>query len=156
MEVEGILHAHFTQLGLDDELARSISSRMMTNANGSLEPFLLKHHFEAFDPGSSRPYVSCFTLGLAYFLGGFVALAPYLAVPPNKVLTGLWWSIGVMAVVLCIFGYSKTCLVRGWSGRSNVLAGFRGAVQMLAVGAIAAGAAVGLVRAIETGNHFNG
>ena len=85
-----------------------------------------------------------------------MALAPYLAVPHDEVLRGLWWSIGVMAVVLCIFGYTKTCFVRGWCGRSNILAGFKGAVQMLAVGAIAAGAAVGLVRAIETGNHFNG
>lgn len=141
-------------LDLDEEMSQRIAHVLASKDNAGLETFILKHHFDAIDPGTSRPFVAGFTLGLAYFVGGFIALVPYLAVPRNEVLTGLWWSIGLMGVVLLVFGYVKTCLVRGWHGFANVLAGIRGAIQMLAVGAIAAGAAVGLVRAIEHGGQY--
>ena len=58
-----------------------------------------------------------------------------------------------MALVLLVFGYVKTCVVRGWQGRDNRIAGIIGGFQMLAIGAVAVGAAVGLVRAIEQGHR---
>lgn len=59
-----------------------------------------------------------------------------------------------MAFVLLVFGYVKTGVVRGWSGSGNVLAAVKGSVQMLIVGAVAAGAAVGLVKALNTAEHL--
>jgi vacuolar iron transporter family protein len=118
-----------------------------------LKGFLMRHHFEAAQPETSRPYISALTLGLAYFVGGFIPLIPYLIVARDEVLLGLWWSIGVMVVVLLVFGYVKTCVVRGWQGRENRIAGIIGGLQMLAIGTIAVGAAVGLVRAIEQGHR---
>ena len=56
-----------------------------------------------------------------------------------------------MIIALFAFGWVKTCVVRGWGGRSNIVAAIRGGMQMVFVGGIAAGAAVGLVRAISDG-----
>jgi VIT1/CCC1 family predicted Fe2+/Mn2+ transporter len=77
---------------------------------------------------------------------------PYFFI--GKVDEALWVSVGLMAFVLLVFGYAKTGVVRGWSGRENVLAGCKGSVQMLVVGAVAAGAAVGLVRALNRAGHL--
>ena len=119
----------------------------------TLREFLMRNHFDEAEPPDSRPWISALTLAVAYFSGGFIPLIPYFAVAKNEVLTGLWWSIGVMAIVLLIFGYVKTGIVRGWRGQANVVASVRGAIQMLIVGAAAAGAAVGLVRAINRGTQ---
>jgi vacuolar iron transporter family protein len=54
-----------------------------------------------------------------------------------------------MALVLVVFGYVKTCVVRGRHGKDNVVARPRGALQMLAVGIFAAGAAVGSARLVN-------
>jgi VIT1/CCC1 family predicted Fe2+/Mn2+ transporter len=111
--------------------------------------FLMQNHYQAAKPDTSRPYLSALTLGLAYFVGGFIPLIPYFLVPRQDVLAGLWWSIGLMGLVLMVFGYVKTGVVRGWSGRENYQACTGGALQMLVVGVLAAGAAVLLVRLIN-------
>lgn len=59
-----------------------------------------------------------------------------------------------MGITLLVFGYVKTCIVVGWSGRKNILSGVKGGLQMLLVGAAAAGAAIGLVKAIERGEAY--
>ena len=56
-----------------------------------------------------------------------------------------------MAFALFIFGWVKTGVVGGWRGRENVFKGLKGGLQMVVVGGVAAGAAVGLVRAINHG-----
>lgn len=75
-------------------------------------------------------------------------LIPYFCVQRNQVYVALYWSIGVMAVALFAFGWVKTGVVIGWRGKENVWAGSKGALQMVMIGGAAAGAAVGLVRAI--------
>ncbi len=61
-----------------------------------------------------------------------------------------------MAFALFSFGWVKTAVVRGWSGSENRLAALRGAVEMVVVGGVAAGAAVGLVKAINSGFIVDG
>lgn len=75
-------------------------------------------------------------------------LIPYFCVQRSEVYLALYWSIGVMAVALFAFGWVKTGVVIGWRGKDNVWAGIKGALQMVMIGGAAAGAAVGLVRAI--------
>lgn len=50
-----------------------------------------------------------------------------------------------MIIALFGFGYVKTCFVCGWNGGGRVWAGVRGGVEMVFVGGLAAGAAMGLV-----------
>jgi vacuolar iron transporter family protein len=116
--------------------------------------FLMDFHHKEQLPTLSRAYKTAATLALSYFLGGLIPLIPYFIVERHEVLTALWWSIGVMGITLLVFGYSKTCIVVGWSGWRNIMAGSKGGLQMLFVGAAAAGAAVGLVRAIEQGGIY--
>jgi vacuolar iron transporter family protein len=111
------------------------------------------HHKESL-PTMSRAYKSAVTLALSYFLGGLIPLIPYFIVPKSAVLTALWWSIGIMGITLLAFGYVKTCIVIGWWGGRNILAGAKGGLEMLLVGAAAASAAIGLVKAIERGGAF--
>ncbi|KAK5743132.1 Protein ccc1 [Elasticomyces elasticus] len=105
-------------------------------------------HFQHSQPeqASSRAITCALTIALGYFLGGFIPLIPYVLVGKDEVLLALWWSLGVMAVSLFAFGYSKTCFVSGWKGSKNVRDGVKGGIQMVLVGGAAAGCAMGLVR----------
>lgn len=71
----------------------------------------------------------------------------------DDVHRALIWSIGIMVFALFVFGYTKTCFVIGWAGRTNMLKGVRGGVEMVVVGSVAAGAAMGLVVAFD---HYSG
>ena len=104
-------------------------------------------------PKSSRPLTSAITIALGYFLGGFVPLIPYFCVKREEVLLALWWSIGTMVIALFAFGWIKTGVVSGWRGKRNILTCTQGALQMVLLGGICAGVAVGLVRLINLGYH---
>ena len=109
----------------------------------------MRFHHQASEPDTSRPVVCAITIAAGYFFGGFIPLLPYIILRNGKILTALWWSIGVMVVALFAFGWGKTGIVVGWRGKQNVIAGFKGAMQMTIIGSVAAGAAIGLVRAID-------
>ncbi|KAK4943212.1 Protein ccc1 [Elasticomyces elasticus] len=139
---------YFEQFGLSTEDTKRVAGHIKASTPG-LKEFLMQNHFHAAKPDTGRPYLSALTLGFSYFIGGFLPLIPYFIVPRDNVLAGLLWSMGFMCVVLLIFGYMKTGVVRGWTGKENYQACSGGALQMLVVGIIAAGAAVGLVRLIN-------
>lgn len=141
---------YFEQFGLSPEETKRVAEHIKASTP-MFKDFLMQNHFQAAKPDTSRPYLSALTLGISYFVGGFIPLIPYFLVARDNVWAGLLWSIGVMAVVLLVFGYVKTGVIRGWTGRDNYQACTGGAVQMLVVGVIAAGAAVLLVRLINQG-----
>ncbi|ANB11082.1 Ccc1p [Sugiyamaella lignohabitans] len=97
------------------------------------------------EPASGREFTSAMTIGLAYFMGGFVPLIPYFFA--NDVVTGLYISAIVMAITLFLFGSIKTVISLGKEcGRSQILSN---GVKMTLTGGVAAAAAWGLVRAID-------
>lgn len=97
------------------------------------------------EPAEDRELTSALTIGLSYFLGGFIPLLPYFFA--DVVQTGFVWSVIIMIVTLFMFGYSKTILSLGTevSTHACVING----VSMLLTGGFAASAAWGLVRWIE-------
>jgi VIT1/CCC1 family predicted Fe2+/Mn2+ transporter len=107
--------------------------------------FLMRFEHILPEPASSRSFTCALTIALGYFVAGFVPLLPYILVGQHEVNLGLHWSIGTMAVALLVFGYVKSCYVTGWSGWLNVFIGVRSGVEMVIVGGVAAGAAMGLV-----------
>ncbi|EXJ58615.1 hypothetical protein A1O7_06042 [Cladophialophora yegresii CBS 114405] len=143
-----LVREYFEQFGLSAKDTTRVVDHIRASAP-MFKEFLMQNHFQAAKPETNRPYLSALTLALSYFVGGFIPLIPYFVVARDDVLAGLWWSIGLMALVLLIFGYVKTGVVRGWTGRDNYRACTAGAGQMLIVGIIAAGAAVCLVRFIN-------
>jgi VIT1/CCC1 family predicted Fe2+/Mn2+ transporter len=76
-----------------------------------------------------------------------VPLLPYFFVA--RIDIALIASIVMMIVALFVFGYAKTCFVSGWSGGRNVWKAVVGGGQMVVVGSLAAGCAMGLVKAFQ-------
>lgn len=156
-ETEQLIHASpeetatrvrgvFARFGVPENTVNEISNRLH-DSPPLLMDFLLTFYHREVEPNCNQPWISALTLALGYFVGGFIPLIPYFCV--DKVIIALYWSIGVMAITLLIFGYIKTCIVRGWKGRENVNAGIKGGFQMVLVGGLAAGTAIGLVRGID-------
>lgn len=106
--------------------------------------FVIKFGKGLEEPSEGREITSALTIGLSYFLGGFVPLVPYFFCSIVKV--GLLVSVIVMIVTLFIFGYVKTMVsLEDSSLYKRVLEG----AQMVIVGSIAAGAAWTLVYFID-------
>lgn len=119
----------------------------MEQTPSALVEFIVRFGKGLEEPADGRQFTSAATIGISYFLGGFVPLVPYFFT--DSVDTGLAVSAIVMAVTLFVFGVAKTILSLGsnCSTRKILINGF----QMLLTGGIAAGAAWGLVKFIETG-----
>ncbi|KAJ5086687.1 hypothetical protein NUU61_007994 [Penicillium alfredii] len=147
-ETQLIVHDTFSPYGLSDAAIADIT-RDLHASQDRLREFLLAFHHRETAPDCNQAWISALTLALGYFVGGFIPLIPYFIA--TSVRVALYWSIGVMALTLLAFGYVKTCIVRGWTGHENVVAGVRGGVQMCCVGGVAAGAAIALVQLIDTG-----
>lgn len=130
------------------DLPRQLTDDLVFHLSKSpqLVPFLMQFEHNLPEPASSRAITCALTIAGGYFLGGFIPLLPYFLVPQTEVMLALFWSLGVMAVALFVFGYVKTCFVAGWKGGNNIWQGFKGGFQMVVVGGLAAGSAMGLVR----------
>ena len=111
-----------------------------------LLPFLMQFRHNMPEAAPSRATTCALTIAGGYFLGGFIPLVPYFLVPRSEVLIALYYSLAVMALALFSFGYGKTCFVSGWRGREKIWNGTKGGLQMMIIGGIAAGCAMGLVR----------
>ena len=72
-------------------------------------------------------------------------MIPYFAT--QNVTHALFISIGITVIILLVFGYIKNRITVG-----TKRAGVYGALQTLLVGALAAGASYGIVRAIDSAN----
>lgn len=95
-------------------------------------------------PATSRAWISALTMGSSYFVGGLIPMLPYFFIHEN-VTHALFISIGITVVILIVFGFLKTyCTV------SSKRLAFYGAIQTLAVGALAAGASYGIVRGVNS------
>ncbi|KAH9947867.1 DUF125-domain-containing protein [Amylocystis lapponica] len=130
--------------------ARSIStdteSGLRWSKSVGLSAFLLKFGEGLEEVPTRRLYISAFTIGMGYFLGGLIPLLPYFFEPvAHKALV---WSCVVTGIILLIFGAVKA-RVTGAAGRG--IGGYvYGAVSTLLVGGAAAAAAYGLVAALES------
>ncbi|ORX39611.1 VIT family-domain-containing protein [Kockovaella imperatae] len=109
-----------------------------------LTPFLVKFGEGMEAVSISRLWISALTIGMSYFIGGLVPLIPYMAHADTR--NGLIISASVTGLVLFIFGAFKTYFTGAKGGFGGYL---YGATSTLIVGAIGAGAAYGLVRAMN-------
>lgn len=141
----------FEPYELPSELVAQLTNHLAVSP--MLPSFLMNFHHTLSEPSESRAVICALTIALGYFIGGFVPLLPYFFVGPHDAFIALRWSIATMVVALFLFGYGKTCFVSGWKGRKNVRKGFVGGVQMVLVGGIAAGSAMGLVKAFQMMAH---
>jgi vacuolar iron transporter family protein len=121
--------------------------------------FMMAFELQLEKPNVSRAWISAATMGLAYFIGmsvpviywgsinhglagGLLPMIPYFAV--QNVTHALFISIAITGTILLIFGYIKSYVTV-----QSTRAGIYGAVQTLFIGALAASASYGIVRAID-------
>ena len=101
--------------------------------------FMMRFELGLEEPDPSRMWKSALTIALSYAFGGLIPLFPYMLA--KKVQTGLLISIAVTLLALFIFGYIK--------GRITGLRPWRGGVQTILIGGVAAGAAFGIARLVS-------
>lgn len=142
-KASSVVRSTFDKYGFSAETLDSMTLNLLAQPEQMVD-FLMRFHHQLaeadFTP--SRAYVSGLTIALGYFCGGLVPLLPYLFF--ERVREALYCSILVMAIALFVFGWVKTALV----GECSRLVCFQNAVQMLVLGGLAAGAAMGCVKAI--------
>ncbi|KZP21325.1 membrane fraction protein [Athelia psychrophila] len=164
-EMEREVHAVLGPIGVDEKVSRAVALNLRTvedtsggdqeegralrwSKEAGLTPFLLKFSEGIEDISLRRCYVSAFTIGMGYLVGGIVPLFPYFFIPRAHV--ALMYSCILTGVVLLIFGAVKA-RVTGAAGRGP-LGYIWGAVSTMLVGGIAAGAAYGIVALMEGGS----
>jgi VIT1/CCC1 family predicted Fe2+/Mn2+ transporter len=106
--------------------------------------FLLKFGEGMEEVPTKRLYISAFTIGMGYFLGGLIPLLPYFFINPAQ--TALIYSCVLTGVILLIFGVVKTYVTGAQGGVGGY---FKGAVSTMFVGGAAAAAAYGIVHLME-------
>ncbi len=89
-------------------------------------------------------YISAFTIGMGYLIGGLIPLMPYFFIP--KAHIALLYSCLVTGLVLLAFGAVKARITGAGVGPSGYI---WGAISTLLVGGLAAGAAFGIVKLME-------
>lgn len=138
-----MLSSTFDKYGFSTKTFENMTSNLREQPELFVD-FLMRFHHQLTeaDYARSRAYISGVTIALGYFIGGLVPLLPYLFF--EHVREALYCSIIVMAVALFIFGWTKTALV----GECSRWVCFQNAVQMVVLGGLAAGAAMGCVKAI--------
>jgi VIT1/CCC1 family predicted Fe2+/Mn2+ transporter len=175
-EIEREVHAVLGPIGVNEKLSRAVAKNLrdveveadgMSSNGGTgdveegtvlrwseevgLTPFLLKFGEGLEDISLRRCYVSAFTIGMGYLLGGIIPLFPYFFIARAHV--ALLYSCILTGIVLLIFGAIKA-RVTGAAGKGFI--GYLwGAVSTLFVGGVAAGAAFGIVALMEGGDSGN-
>jgi VIT1/CCC1 family predicted Fe2+/Mn2+ transporter len=98
--------------------------------------FMMRFELGLEEPAPGRAVKSAGTIAVSYIAGGLVPLAPYMIF--SNIESGLRASIAVTIVALFIFGYVKA--------HYTALNPWRGGLQTMLIGGLAAGAAFGIAR----------
>lgn len=154
--VPTIIDDLFTKWDFSSEALAIMKRDILSTSAEKQTEFIARFHHQLKEPDNKRPFKSAGTLGACYFFAGLIGLFPYICVPANDVYKGLYISIGIEAIALFVFGYLKTGVNVGWRTRGKIWKAYKGAFQMLLVGAVAAGVAVGLIMAVNKGEHISG
>ena len=89
-------------------------------------------------------YLSAFTIGMGYFLGGLIPLLPYFFI--ERAHVALIYSCLFTGIILLVFGAVKARITGAGQGVGGYV---WGAVSTLLVGGAAAAAAYGIVALME-------
>lgn len=140
IEMDGIVDLLQTY-GISRKASMALIAELATSEDSTARFVMdLVHKIEKPDP--SRAVRSGLQTAAEYFAGCIFTMIPYFCT--NNVQIALYISMGVAVVILFAFGFLKNFLTMG-----TVRLGVYGSVQTFVVGAIAAGASYGLVRALD-------
>ena len=127
----------FAKFGLSETLQQQIADEMAKDKKKWVD-FMIRYELGLEQPNANRATKSAITIGISYIVGGIIPLSPYFFVDHTQ--TALNYSCLVTLVCLFIFGYFKSKM----TGQPA----FSGAIKVVIIGALAAGAAFGMAKLI--------
>lgn len=137
VEVEEVAKV-FRDYGLSEaEMAPVVNA--ITGNEKSWVDFMMRFELGLEEPQPKRARVSALTIAASYIVGGLIPLAPYIIL--SDVRTGLWYSVGLTLVALAVFGWVK--------GTFTGISPFKGGLQTVVTGGLAAGAAFVIAKLIS-------
>lgn len=101
--------------------------------------FMMRFELGLEAPDPKRANRSAVTIAASYIVGGLIPLAPYMIL--SSVQAGLSWSVSITLLALAVFGYTKSYFTG--------LAPWKGALETVLTGGIAAAAAFGLAKLVS-------
>jgi VIT1/CCC1 family predicted Fe2+/Mn2+ transporter len=101
--------------------------------------FMMRFELGLEEPDPKRATRSALTIAGAYIFGGLIPLAPYMLLP--NVTEGLRYSVVITFIALATFGFVKSRFIG--------ISAWKGALQTVLTGGVAATAAFLLARLIE-------
>ncbi len=128
----------FREYGLSEAQMQPVVSAICNDPKRWVD-FMMRFELGLEEPDPRRAARSAFTIAAAYIAGGLIPLAPYMILP--TLAAGLRYSVLITLVALALFGYVKSRFVG--------IAPWKGALQLMLTGGLAAMAAFALVRLIE-------
>ncbi|KAI8381184.1 VIT family-domain-containing protein [Radiomyces spectabilis] len=136
----------FEPYGLDRASMEPMLVKFRENTEKFID-FMMRFELNLEMPDPNRSWISAVTIGVSYLLGGFIPLLPYMFIADT--INALWASIFVTSLTLFIFGYVKSIYLRPAQA-------LIGALQTLAIGAIAAACSYGIVALVNTNTPQEG
>jgi vacuolar iron transporter family protein len=137
VEIEEVAKV-FRDYGLSEAQMAPVVNAITGNQKAWVD-FMMRFELGLEEPQPTRARISAFTIAMSYIIGGMIPLAPYLLL--SNVRTGLWWSVGVTLLALAVFGYVKA--------RFTGINPFKGGLQTVVIGGLAAGAAFLIAKLIS-------
>jgi VIT1/CCC1 family predicted Fe2+/Mn2+ transporter len=125
----------FLSMGLSETTVKSAVLELSQDKDKWVN-FMMKYELDLETPNPKRARNSAFTIGFSYIVGGIIPLAPYFFTESPE--TGLIISAIVTLLRLFIFGFFKSKL----TGQPL----FKGALKVMAIGAVAATTAFGVAK----------
>lgn len=128
----------FRAYGLAEEHVRPVVSAIASDQKRWVD-FMMRFELGLEPPDPKRAARSAATIAVSYIIGGLIPLAPYMLT--GQVFLGLWISVVVTLLALFAFGWIKA--------KFTDVNPFRGALQTVFVGGLAATAAFLLARLVN-------
>lgn len=133
-EVQDILGTY----GVPAEAAQPVVDALKKNPRNWVD-FMMRFELELSEPDPRRALTSAVTIALAYIVGGFIPLTPYIFM--HEPVAALRISVTVTITSLFVFGFIK--------GRFTGARPLRSGFQTTTIGGLAAAAAYLLAKAIS-------
>jgi VIT1/CCC1 family predicted Fe2+/Mn2+ transporter len=143
-EIENLRHREieetkefFANIGLSEELQEKATEEISRDKDRWVN-FMMKYELGLEKPDPKRATKSALNIGLSYIAGGIIPLSPYFFIHDSSV--ALEYSVVATLICLFIFGFFKSKItgVNPW----------KGAIRVMLIGAMAAGAAFGVAKMI--------
>ncbi len=123
----------FEQIGLSKELQFKATEEIAREKKQWVD-FMMKYELGLDEPDPKRATKSALNIGVSYIVGGIIPLCPYFFIRNS----GEALRISIVATLIClfVFGYFKS--------KVTGVSPFSGALRVMLIGALAAGAAFGV------------